>query len=165
MLPHTLTGPLAHMRILQAAGQEGLWGPWRQAVQKVSCPTRGGRRSTRHPEAGGLDTSPRSRPCGTVAAGCWDPAWCPGREVTAGARGLIQATMDCSHRALRMSENQHVGPRGGISGVPGPVPQCLYSHTAARCLAVVSRPRRIMHEVPCPQQEVLTFSRCPEPVP
>ena len=127
MLPHTLTGPLAHMRILQAAGQEGLWGPWRQAVQKVSCPTRGGRRSTRHPEAGGLDTSPRSRPCGTVAAGCWDPAWCPGREVTAGARGLIQATMDCSHRALRMSENQHVGPRGGISGVPGPIPQCIHT--------------------------------------
>ena len=134
-------------------------------MQKVSYPTRGGRRSTHHPEACGLGTSPRIRPCGTAPAGCGDPACSPGRELTAGARGLIQATMDCWHGALRMPEYQHVGPWGGISGVPGPVPQCLYSHTAARCLAVVSRPRRIMHEVPCPQQEVLTFSRCPEPVP
>lgn len=164
MLPHTLTGPLAHMRILQAAGQEGLWGPWRQAVQKVGCPMRGGRRSARHPEAGGLDTSPRSRPCGTVAARCGDPACCPGREVTAGARGLIQATMDCWHRALRMPENQHLGPWGGISGVPGPILQYLYSHTEARCLAVVTRPGPIMHNVPCPEQEVLTLCKCLEMV-
>ena len=71
MLPHTAQATGSH-EDFAGSRAGGPLVPRMQAVQKIGCPTRGGRRSTRHPEAGGLGTSPRSRPCEAVVAGCGD---------------------------------------------------------------------------------------------